>query len=196
MVTVILSGGRGSRAKGSKACRFVAHSAWIAHQCRELRKQRCTQIRVVVGFSAGRVARCVPLGVRKLCNTRPAFGPFSSLQKGLTCVKEAVLVVPIDAALPTAATLFRMRRALRLGAAVIPAWRGRGGHPILLGAALAVSLAHVPPSPSHRLDRFLRSASCRRVPTQDRSVLVNLNKSSDWALYLRHQNLRRPLWMA
>ena len=195
MMAIVLAAGRSSRTRGHKACRRVKGQSWLVRQCHDLRKRGYGPIRVVLGYSARRVARCVPPGIHRLWHPKASRGPFSSLQRGVANTKANVLILPLDVPLPKVGTLQRLRKALRHEQAVIPVWRGRGGHPVLLSAALAQGFARMPLTPTTRLDLVLRNSPCCRVPTQDRSILTNLNRSRDWSIYRQNHNLRKSLWM-
>ncbi|WP_367184296.1 NTP transferase domain-containing protein [Acidiferrobacter sp.] len=193
-MAVVLAGGRSSRARGHKACRRIAGRPWLHHQCRHLRRQGFRQVRVVLGFSAMNTARCVPPGVRRIWNRNRALGSFASLQAGVRAARGGVLVVPVDAWPAAPSTLYRLRQALRGAPAAVPAWRGQGGHPVLLSGQSAAILAASPLSGTARLDRVLAAVPARRIAVRDRSVRGNMNRRRDWLLYLRCRNLRRPLW--
>ena len=199
MMALLLAGGRSSRARTHKGCRRVEGRPWLYRQCRVLRSQGFAQVRVVLGYSAMGAARCVPSGVRRIWNRNRAGGPFASLRAGLRAglrgARGPVLVVLVDAWLPSPATICRLRLGLRGAYAAIPVWRGRGGHPALLSHELAAAIAGSVHSPKERLDHVLASAGARRIAVQDRSVRRNMNRRRDWWLYLRCRKLRRPLWM-
>lgn len=193
-MALVLAGGRSSRARGRKACRRIDGRSWLGNQCRHLRSQGFRQVHVVVGFSAAKTARCVPPGVRRIWNRERMHNAFASLQAGLRGVRSAVLVIPIDARPPAPATIYRLRQALRGAPAAVPIWRGRGGHPVLLSPYMVAEIQRLPNSAAGRLDYLLASAAARRVSVQDRSIRGNMNRPSDWLLYLRCRKLRRPLW--
>ncbi len=194
MMALLLAGGRSSRARTHKGCRRVDGRPWLYRQCRFLRSQGFAQVRVVLGYSAMGAARCVPPGVRRIWNKNRAGGPFASLRAGLRGARGPVLVVLVDAWLPSPATICRLRQGLRGARAALPAWRGRGGHPALLSHELAAAIARSAHSPKERLDRVLASAGARRIAVQDRSIRCNMNRRRDWRIYLRCRKLRRPLW--
>lgn len=194
-MAVVLAAGRSSRARASKACRGIKGRPWLYHQCRRLRAQGFEQIRVVLGFRATDTARCAPPGVRRIWNRDRAGGPFASLCAGLRGARGAVLVVPVDAWPPAAASIYRLRQGLRGARAAIPSWRGQGGHPPLLSDDLARAIARGSHAVGGRLDHVLASAHACRVEVQDRSIRRNMNRRRDWSIYLRNRKLRRPLWM-
>lgn len=193
-MALILAAGRSARSPGHKACRLHRGAVWLRRQCRDLRQSGCSEIRVVVGFSAHRVARCAPPYVRITRNKHPARGPFSSIQAGLKNIRQTVLIVPVDTPPPSRATLCRLRHALQCQQAAIPIWRGRGGHPVLLSAEFSVAVGKLPWSAAARLDVVLRGSLCVRLSVQDRSVAKNLNRPRDWLSYIRNPQQRRPVW--
>ncbi len=184
MYAVILAGGRSHRNGRHKACRRYRARAWLAFLCRPLRRAGLG-VRVVVGLRAAQASRCVPQGVRRRWNRAARHGsPLGSLQAGLWGRPEAVLVMPVDVPPPSGTLLGRLRHALRPEGACVPAYRGRRGHPVLLGARLAHRL-RAADARTERLDRIVAGGPCTSCATQARSVRQNLNRPRDWRLYVR-----------
>lgn len=132
-VGVLLAAGAGSRYGSPKA---LAHDgAWLRAAVAALRDGGCAQVVVVLGASAERAQALVPDGAAVVVAPDWADGMSASLRAGLaaaqgTDARRAVLhlVDTPDVGADVVA------RVLATGAPLARAsYRGRGGHPVLLG---------------------------------------------------------------
>jgi nicotine blue oxidoreductase len=160
---------------------------WIEAQLAALGGRRAV---VVFGHDGPRYLEAIPdlpTRVEVVVNPDPDRGPFSSLQVGLAALGAPVrptpaFVLPVDVPAASPALWHALEEALgpELDAA-IPAFQGRGGHPVLLAAPFMARLGRLDPaSPDARLDVALRSAKALLVETGDPRVRMNLNAPEDW----------------
>jgi molybdenum cofactor cytidylyltransferase len=115
---------------------------------------------VVAGSNASRLEPVVDThGAYLVSNPEPRRGQFSSLQVGLREVlnrgRDTAIVALVDHPAPARETLARMRERFTQAApqgkwALVPQYRGRHGHPIILGPELLVRLLAEPPETSAR----------------------------------------------
>src|SRR5579885_2651360 len=95
-------------------------------------------------------------------NPAPDHGPFSSLQHGLRVSGAPAFVLPVDVPVAVAEVWQALHAALtgRMDVAV-PVHEGRGGHPVLLSAALVRHVLSLPGDA--RLDHVIRDWDAQRV---------------------------------
>jgi CTP:molybdopterin cytidylyltransferase MocA len=198
---VVLAGGRGARLGTPKGLVLVHGAPWIERQLERLSECGRTRAIVVFGHAFEEHAAALPwvgaafarplpllgLKVEVARNDAPERGPFSSLASGLSRVPAggAAFVLPVDVPCPGQATWDALAAALVPPAlAAAPTREGRGGHPVLLGAALIARLRAVPlDAADARLDLQLRALApgeLARVETEDVRAVTNLNTPEDW----------------
>ncbi|WP_228453151.1 nucleotidyltransferase family protein [Rathayibacter toxicus] len=139
VVGIVLAAGAGQRAGGPKALRRdEAGVPWLELAVRRLSAVGCAQLLVVLGAEAERARRLVPAGAEVIVAADWSTGVSASLRAGLTsAAADAALVTLVD--LPDEPA----RVGARLLAAAAPGrhslaravYRGRPGHPVLLGRA-------------------------------------------------------------
>lgn len=197
---VLLAGGRGSRMGMPKA--LLASGRWLDEQLEALACAGVSRVVLVLGHALGEQLAALPwierhlgractragLSLRVVVNPQPGRGPFSSLQVGLSAADGPALgafVLPIDTACPEGSVFAALADAMGPGVdAATPSFRGRGGHPVLLGGPLASRVLAA--SPDGRLDRMLRALPVGRrvrVPVRDPRVLTDLDTPTELAAH-------------
>jgi len=144
--------------------------------------------RVVVLGAGDRAAgaEAARLGAEVLVNREPGSEMFDSLRIGLRRLAseaDPVLVQPADVPLAGLASIRSLWEGWRGSgaAAAIPTWKGRGGHPVLLGPAAVLEILDGP------ADRTLRDvlASDRlevlRVPVEWEGIRRDCDRPEDLA---------------
>jgi CTP:molybdopterin cytidylyltransferase MocA len=128
--------------------------------------------------------------VQIVVNPKPDDGPFSSLQCGLEVLPpgRTAFASPVDVPCPRGPLWETLAKAqANTGAwALMPAFEGNGGHPVLLGADFIAKLLKRPPT--SRLDEELRALAdgqLKRVSSADARVVRNLNTREDFEAFLR-----------
>jgi molybdenum cofactor cytidylyltransferase len=101
--------------------------------------------------------------VSAVVNVDPSRGMFSSIQAGVAAgIGDAYLVLPADMPFVRAATVRIVRdRAHAAESIVVPVFRGRRGHPIVISADLRAYLLAA--DPSSTLKDVLRTSGIRHV---------------------------------
>lgn len=154
---------------------------WIERQAARLAEAGLPPPTVVVSAELGLPPA---LAARATLNPRPARGPFSSAQCGIAAAlaehsdARGVFILPVDVPAPAAATWDALIGTLGgpMGAVVPEDARGRGGHPVLLGAELARRYLEIDPGHANaRLDVLLRALPATRMPVPDPAILRDLN---------------------
>jgi CTP:molybdopterin cytidylyltransferase MocA len=122
-------------------------------------------------------------GARVVENPRPQEDLLSSIRLGLDALDpalEAVFVWPADHPLVQTQTLERLLGEASADRAVLPAWRGRRGHPALVGGALRREIA-TRPLPGGLRDLWReRAESVVEVPVEDEGILLDLDTPEDY----------------
>ena len=133
-------------------------------------------VTVVVGAHAEAVRAVLPEDVRVVENSAWATSdPARSAFLALTGQGDT-FVMPVDVPPPTIDTLTRL---LRVGPPAVPQFRGKNGHPALLG----------PPHILARLD--VRTAGATSVAVDDADCVLNLNTPGDFAAWLAGRQAAR-----
>jgi molybdenum cofactor cytidylyltransferase len=189
---VVLAAGRSSRLGSPKGLVAWRGRPWLEAQLDAIRDAAVRRVVLVLSPENEPSYRSAIPALDSRCvvtrNEEPARGPFSSLQCGLSRVAPGApaFVLPVD--VPAAGTEVWQALAGALGEgvdAVIPALEDRGGHPVLLHAALVAHVLALSPLEG-RLDEELRAraalrpGSVVRVPVRDGRVRWNLNTREDW----------------
>jgi molybdenum cofactor cytidylyltransferase len=199
---IVLAAGRSSRFGSPKGLWRLQGEPLLRVQLRRFEAAGGRAAVVVLGPDADRYLEAVPeLAGRsepstlRLSTTRapcPEDGPFASLRLGIVTAMSwaprGVWVLPVDVPAPTPATFAALLDAFAPGvAAVTPTREGRGGHPVLLSAAFAASLAQVATGPDARLDAQLRAldrrGERRRVEVPDPAVSLDLDTFAEAEAY-------------
>lgn len=136
----MLAAGAGSRAGGPKALR----PGWLRHAVDVLAEAGCDERIVVLGAEADRARALVPAGCEVVVARDWATGMSASLRAGLEVADgDAVLITLVDLPGMPATVARRMAALARRDVLAQASYRGRPGHPVLIGAQhrAAVSVA-------------------------------------------------------
>jgi molybdenum cofactor cytidylyltransferase len=98
---------------------------------------------------------------------------------------EAFFVWPADHPAVHPETLARLAAAASRDLGVIPVFRGRRGHPAIVGAGLGAEIARLPPDVGLRQLWRLRPDAVRELPVDDPGVLENLDDPEAYERALR-----------
>jgi CTP:molybdopterin cytidylyltransferase MocA len=135
---LVLAAGSGTRAGGPKALRRdAAGMPWLHLAVAALRGGGCDSVRVVLGADAPRALPLVPDGATPVVARHWAAGLSASLRAGLAAVPreaDAVVVTLVDLpGLPAAAVERLLAAPLDTTTLRRATYRGRPGHPVVLG---------------------------------------------------------------
>ena len=190
IAAIILAAGRSSRMGRSKALlpHLDGKTTFVAHAVRELRAAGLPVILVVGRHDDDALrAAVVELQAEFVSNLDPDRGQLSSLIAGLdvadrTYRAEAVVVLPVDVPLVTAAGIRALcARAAAGGVAILrSASDGRHGHPVLFTREVFDELRHADPELGAR--SVVRADPSRVVDVEvgEPGVLVDVDTPDDY----------------
>jgi CTP:molybdopterin cytidylyltransferase MocA len=182
---IILAAGEGKRMGGPKALALLDQDPFLTRVVAACREGGCGSVWTVVRPGADAVtALAVSLGTQVVENPDAEDGMFSSVQAGLRAAgadpstPAGFLVFPVDHPRVEARTIGAIVRAAvghSPDAWIVPGYRGRPGHPVWIGEALARRILELPSS--HTLRDALAAAGAKRVdlPVDDPGILENRN---------------------
>ncbi|MDX2376316.1 NTP transferase domain-containing protein [Microbacterium sp. LRZ72] len=150
---LVLAAGAGTRFGGPKAlARDDAGRPWLSHAVEMLGAAGADPVLVALGAEADAAARLLPVsdGVRVVRVPRWRSGLAASLRAGLSAFArtgaDLLVITPVDTPDAPAAAVTRVREAVRdagetaLAQAV---YRGRPGHPVIVGRSHVDALVRV-----------------------------------------------------
>jgi molybdenum cofactor cytidylyltransferase len=211
VVALLLAAGDSERMGASKALLPWRGHPLLEHQVREIQKSRVVDCVVVLGEDAERVGELVrPRRTLRptwkahwIYNPRHHEGKTASILAGLTSLcdrPDGLFVIAVDqpidhrlldALMEAAATEWDRGAAVARRSIVLPAYRGRRGHPPLFSGGLFSELMGISES-SQGLRAVVRRDEERvlEMPWDDAGVLLNLNTPVDLpAPQSRHKTL-------
>ncbi len=183
---IILAAGAGRRMGSPKALLRLDGKTFFDRMVAAL-ECCCEPVIAVLGHHEEAVRRGVrsAAAVRFVVNPDPDRGMLSSLQCGLRAVPSeaaAAIFCPVDYPLVKAATVRALAEAFRAqpaAAVIVPAFRGRHGHPVLVGRPVIGELLALASeaSPREAIRRF-REATLY-VETGDPGILRDVDTPAD-----------------
>jgi len=184
---LILAAGAGKIMGMPKALVQIPNTdkSFLAAQVEKLSAFSCLSLNVVVGASGKQVISLVKnnrLPVHIVENLNWEDGQFSSLFVGLKQVfknSEWVLVLPVDSLGVKHSTFEKLLFCKdKIFDALIPTFKGRRGHPVLLSNQFCKKCLLLNPKNS-RLDAMLREALVLEVEVDDSGIRHNVNTKED-----------------
>jgi len=203
IAALVLAGGSSRRMGQPKALLPFPDVPLVAAQWLALRAAGLDPLRIVVGADAARVSAQSGLSRENFVRSRArADTPFASLQAGLRALLAAddwpaVVVQPVDALPPHPSLVVSLAQRFLEGGllAVIPAHRGRGGHPVILAREVAEEALGLDPREA-RLDELLHrleaAGGAERMEAYSADVLWNLNDPRQYRRALGTLAARSP----
>lgn len=196
---VLLAGGKSERMRQPKGLLLQNNNYWLETQLKSIASSGGTEVYIALGFHTAAYCEALPwltsalqvpitylnLNIRAIVNPNPERGSFSSLQTVLAEISEhtTVLLCPIDVPIPKDETLQLLLEKQQ--AIVIPNYKGKNGHPIVMAASFWRPLLQLDPNKS-RLDFLIKacpSSMIGIVPVENPEVILNLNTPEDWKTY-------------
>jgi CTP:molybdopterin cytidylyltransferase MocA len=173
----------------------------VAAQWLALRAAGLDPLRIAVREDAAEITAGSGLARENFVRVRSrAHTPFASLQRGLTELLEAddwpaVVVQPLEALPPHPSVVVALVERLLAGGllAVLPAHRGKRGHPVVLAREVAIELLRLDPRRSRldvSLQRLEAMGAAERVEVYTGDVLRNLDDPATWRRALREARER------
>lgn len=180
-IALLLAAGASTRLEGhAKALLPVGEESAIRRIARLADDAGWRRRMAVVGAHAQPIRRELEgAGVEVLENPEWASGRTGSVQLGLSVARSAerLLLWPVDHPFVDPPTLTELERAADadpMACWILPSFRGRGGHPVLIGRSVFPAIEALSP------DRSLRSLlpalgpQLRRLPVQDPGVVAKV----------------------
>ena len=143
----------------------------------------CEQVVVVLGYEFDRVRAGTQRAAQFAINSNPERGMLSSLQRGLAALNselEGVFFTPVDVPLVQRDTITTLMSRFDGRASIIPEYRGRGGHPVLMPASLIPEMLKSSVS-SSSARQVLSRGEVKYVAVPDPGVLSNINTPQSYA---------------
>jgi molybdenum cofactor cytidylyltransferase len=207
LVCLVLAAGRGKRMGMPKALMRAGEStAWWEVQIAALRAAGIPSLWVVSEqvYSSAGISQSAPSML--VVNSDSELPMFHSLRAGCTSlVKDHnltptrwIAVLPIDVPVPSSRTWQQLAQAAEAGGgnnctidAVVPEYRGKAGHPVLLSPAMVTEqvLGVQGSREGARLDRLIEGNTLK-VQVDDPRVQCNINTPED----LRAYTEQSPEW--
>lgn len=180
---IVLAAGASSRMGRPKLTLTIDGKTLLAHTLAAVRTSSVSEVVVVLGADADRLLPSVPTeGVRIVVNSAYREGMSGSIRLGLrnaATSADAYLIVLGDEPFVSAKTMDRLIDTWRTGGpqAIIPTFRGRRGHPILVDRRLAPRIETVTGDTGYRI--LFQTTGVLEVPVEDPGILVDLDTPED-----------------
>ena len=184
---ILLAAGESTRMGRQKALLPWQGTTLVQYQVSSLLEAGVSQVVVVLGYRAERLRSLLDgtPGVQTVLNLRYRTGKSSSVRAGVRHLPpdtSAVLVLSVDQ--PRSADVVKLVIDAYRGkktSVTYPAYRGRGGHPIIFDGALLPEMARVRESRQGLREVVQRyRARANRFPVDDAQVLLDLNEPGEY----------------
>jgi len=183
---IILSAGNSDRMGEHKALlNFNKNSTFIEQIAYIYAQAGIEQIIVVVNAELFDllIERAVnlPHNVKLFINTNPDLGRFHTLQIGVQHLEPGnyCFFQNIDNPFTSAEVLKSLIQHRNDADVIIPAFKARSGHPVLLSSLLAEKIL-LEKAPDMRIDEFLKKFKVIKVEVPDSNILVNINSPEEF----------------
>jgi molybdenum cofactor cytidylyltransferase len=192
LAALILAAGESSRMGSDKALLLYRGKPFVDVIAANARIAGFSPVAVVLGHHARKIRRVARLeGVDVVINPEYRSGQTSSLQAGLRALEPAeadgVLFCLVDHPAVSQDVMQQLGAAYRRSHAhvVVPVWRGRHGHPILIGRPLFRELLEL--SPEKGADAVIREYrdATSWLELGDPSVLFDVDQPEDYERLLK-----------
>ncbi len=183
---VVLAAGYSSRAKTNKMALKIDDIAILQRIVMTL-QQSCREVIVVSGHYHEDIVALVGNMYRVIVvkNNDYDQGMFSSIKTGLMFVDEDCFITPGDCPLIHPSTINKMLETD--GCMVVPVYKGRKGHPLLVRQLLIEALKKEPITSNMKAFRNRYPLTCLEV--DDKGILVDIDTQEDYREVL--QNIER-----
>ncbi len=202
MPCVLLAAGKGSRMGGPKLYLQTSEQShyWIQEQIASLTEAGIQNIVVVAAATEKKriEALSFPEGIEWLWNEQVERGSFLSLQLALNCLLKkakhsACYVLPIDVPVAKKETWQKLAAASQNhnDAVLMPCFKSRGGHPVLLPRLFQEQIVRCDPEHSgSRLDHLIKNyKSVLRIEVPDDVIVWNMNTPEEWQKWTSTKNI-------
>jgi len=188
---IILAAGESSRMGSSKSfLKYNEHELFIQHIISEYYNFGCNSIIVVTNAMDAKWfidnSNILPKNLFILINHHPEWHRFYSLK---LAAKEAikndyVFVHNVDNPFVNVNVLIELMANRQDTDYIIPTYKGKGGHPILISQKVIQDIASEKEDQLHLKD-FLNKFTKKRVEVDDDNILVNINDVDDYRKFIK-----------
>jgi molybdenum cofactor cytidylyltransferase len=184
---LILAAGESSRMRSDKALLAYRGRTFLETIILNLRQAGIEKIAVVLGHHAEEIQHALDLaGVQVVVNRDYRQGQTSSLQAGLAVLQEfspeAVILCLVDHPAVTADVMRELRERFEQARApvVIPTYKGRHGHPVVIGHQLFPELLALRPNEGANTVIRKYPAAAQFVEVDDRGILLDVDDAETY----------------
>jgi len=142
----------------------------------------CSKIIVVAGYKIERIKEILKSNekVEVVFNKEFEKGMFSSVKTGISQIKtEKFFLIPGD--IPFVKEKVFRKLLSKKGDIIIPVFKGRKGHPVLIDSSLIAEILDEPEDSNLKL--FIDKKGFRTVEVQDESILFDIDTEEDYLNY-------------
>ncbi|MEK6570094.1 MAG: nucleotidyltransferase family protein [Bacteroidota bacterium] len=184
---MILAAGESSRMGSPKALLKIGQKTFLQYIADVLVSARVLDIVVVLGADASEIQKNLGWFRGKiLINEDWQKGQLSSILVGLRAVEQkdlhGILICPVDCPLITQHLIVKMLHQFwtRHKPIVVPVYKGRRGHPVLIGRAFLAELERAPIEIGVRAVLWNHPDDVLEYQTEDDGVLTNIDTPEDY----------------
>ena len=175
---IVLAAGFSSSA-GTYKMAWLLEGKPLIHHTIDSMASFCSRIIVVGGHNIERLmelTRCY-VKVQVVFNENYSSGMFTSVKEGIKHLKDdKFFLIPGDCPLVKRETFRQLLHAR--GDIVIPKYRGRKGHPVLMESSLKEEILREPDDSNLR--DFIRRKGYETIEVEDRGILVDIDTWEDF----------------
>jgi len=190
---VVLAAGASRRMGGEKVLLPFGRSTMLETILETLAAANVHEIVVVTRPDLpAAIEKARGLGARIVENPHPQDEMLVSVRLGVAKVSAgaaAVFVWPADHPAVRPETIERLARSVDPAAALVPCYRGRRGHPALVGHGLLPAIAAIPAGEGLRHLWRSRPELLREIEVEDPGVILNLDTPEAYRAALEEQGL-------
>ena len=178
---IVLAAGFSSRMKKFKMEMLLDGKTLIERSVESLDKV-CSRIIVVAGYKIERIREILKdyENVEVVFNKEFEKGMFSSFKIGISQIKtEKFFLLPGD--IPFVGQDVFKKLLSQKGDIIIPVFKGRKGHPVLINSSLIDEILEEPEDSNLKL--FINKKGLTTVAVQDKAILIDIDTEEDYLNY-------------
>ncbi|HNW89276.1 MAG TPA: NTP transferase domain-containing protein [Bacteroidales bacterium] len=189
---VVLSAGNSTRMKQHKALlKFDKHRTFIKKIADEYEHAGCSKIIIVVNEQnmvqiSHQFDHCKGISPSFVLNKNPEYERFYSIKLGLEACRnfDRCFIQHCDNPFITAGLIEKMIQLSMDESYISPAYKGKKGHPVLLGSNVIQDICATNKNNSN-FKLFLRNYKCIEFNAGDKNILNNINDLNDYMQFFQ-----------